>query len=500
MIPASPEESPEARQCRLNQAVADYRPGTGLSLEIAGATTSSREPDDHPGFVYRIRHTRSSDGEVHHYIGETALTLQARLDLHFNTAFSLKAQAAGLRVGGIHHAMATELQADAVHYRSRFAIDALRQTVGPRARKEAEVDEVAKMLSSGEKHYNLAEGGGNRPAHLRFGQPVALSLGAETFLFSSKAALWAALDKANCPALVRVRPDGTRTTTRARSRWLQAEAAGASFAQMLGLESMPPVVRSRARSAKAVGPAPDDVWQRFHPGSKQTPRGDLRDRLESRARELGISDELLSTRTLRVRYSAGVVTVDEAWSLLLEPPAVPASIEIALPGANAESRTLADWGRFIEQSYAGEKAKSFDARSIESRLHNAMKTPATLTNDRKLHALGLIVLPRSRRTNRDVFVVRPPTPRNHVAVEFTNPLTGVPEHFDTTTALCKKYGIDPVVYYTRLKEGWRQAEALYVVKRKPHARARRDIRQAYSVWLLALSKSELEVLSREGYL
>ncbi|MDP9123373.1 MAG: hypothetical protein M3N82_02035 [Pseudomonadota bacterium] len=494
------DESSQAEQLRLNQAVAAYRPGTKLSIEISDAMTSSFESEDHVGFVYCIRHTRSSDGAVYQYIGETALKLQARLDLHFNTAFSRKSQQAGLPAGGIHHAMMTELVADSVNYRSRFTIDVVKLTIGPQARKEAEVEEVAKLTAVSEMHYNLAEGGGNRPAHLRHGQPVALAIGDQVFQFSSKTSLWDALDKAHCPALSRHRRNGITSTTKARSRWLKVEDANGSLAQMIGLESVSPVIDRRLRVAKTTGPAPEDVWQRFHPGSPQTPRGDLRDLLESRAKAAGVRDKLLASRTVRMRYSAGVRNVDEAWQLLLGTAADPNQVEIALPSSSAESRTIPAWGRFIERTYAGQKALPLKGRDIEIRLRNAIKTLATLTNDRKLHALGLIILPRSRRTDRQIFAVKPPTPRNHVAVDFTNPFTGVTEHFNSTTELCKQYDVDPVVYYTRLKAGWRQAEALYVVKRKPSARVRREHREAYGAWLAHLSESETHILRELGYL
>lgn len=493
-------ESPKAQHERLCKAIVAYQPGTALAIEVADAMVTSREPKDHVGYVYRVRHTRSWDREVYEYVGETALRLESRIDLHYNTAFAQKSQKLGLTIGGLHHAITQEYLVDAEHYRSYFTIEAIRTTMGPQARKNAEVEEVAKLKSRTSKHYNLANGGGNRPPHLRHGQPIAVVIGNETFHYHSKTALWAALDDANCPALTKAMRRGATVTTKARSRWLLAEDSKASLAQMLGLESMPPVVRANAKAPQGRGPAPDHVWQRFHPGTQQTPRGDLRDELEDRANAAGIPNELLATRTLHVRYRAGVRTLEEAWKRLLEAVPNPTKIEIALPGKAPESRTLVEWGKFIEQHYTGTKAQILTPNEIQIRLRNALKHPKTLTNDRKLHALGLKLLARSRRMERAVFNAKAPTPRHYVAAEFTNPLTGVTEHFESTAAMCEKYKIDSVVYYTRLKSGWRPAEALYVVKRKPSPRSRKDYRAAYATWLSQLSDTERQALQKYGYL
>jgi hypothetical protein len=493
----------EFTPARLCKAIAAYQPGIELHIEKADAMATSRESDDHCGFVYCVRHTPSwsRNHEVYEYVGETALTLKARFDMHYNTAFSRKSQKLGLTVGGLHHAMMLEYTANHQDYSSYFTIEAIRTTVGPQARKDAEAEEVARLKERSSRHYNLADRGGNRPPHLRYGQPIALVIGEETFHYPSKTSLWAALDDANCPALTKSLSNGTTATTKARSRWLLAEAeAEGSLAQMLGLESLLPVVRIKAQATKGRGPAPNHVWQPFHPGSSQTPRGNLRDALETRAKTAGISDKLLTTRTLYVRYSAGIGTLEEAWKHLLEKPLNPREIEIALPGMAPESRTLAEWGSFIEQQYSGQKVRALTAKKIQINLRNALKRPETLTSDRKLYALGLQLLPPKLRTEREVFNVKGPTPKHYVAVEFMNPLTSVTEHFESTAAMCKKYKSDPVYYYNRLKSGWRQAEALNVVKRKPNLRCRKSYRAAYATWLAQWSDTERQALQKGGYL
>jgi len=493
-------ESLEAKQTRLCQAVEAYRAGTEIVIEEADAMEASLETEDHVGYVYMVRHTPTWDDETYEYVGETALHIQVRLDLHYNAAFCQKTQKAGLTVGGLHHAMMREYQADAENYRSHFTIDLIRTTTGPQARKVAEVEEVSKLKARTTRHYNLADGGGNRPPHLRHGQPVTLVIGAEVFHFSSKTAVWTALDDANCPYHKKLLRRRGPVTVKARSRWLLIEKVGGSNAQMLGLEQLSPVSHAKTTPKRVAGQAPKDIWQRFHPGSPYTPRGDLRNQLELQAKSAGIANELLATRTLRARYSAGISTLQEAWNLLLEAPQNPTQIEIELPGMGPESRTLFEWGKFIEQSYTGPKALTISAHHIQTNLRNALKYPKTLTNDRKLHALGLKVLARSRRAKREIFNTKAPTPRHFVPAEFTNPLTGVTEQFESTAAMCEKYGVNPVVYYSRRKDGWRDAEALYVVKRKPFVRARKDQRAAYEAWIAELSSLEHAALNREGYL
>jgi hypothetical protein len=181
-------------------------------------------------------------------------------------------------------------------------------------------------------------------------------------------------------------------------------------------------------------------------------------------------------------------------------PKVSEEIEITLPEMGTETRTLTGWGHYIEKEYKGQRAKVLTARDIATNLRNALKYPATLNNDRKLHALGLQDLPRSRRKKHEVFNTKGPTPRNHVETQFTNPLTGVNEEFDTTTKLCKKYAVAPATYYTRIKSGWTQAEALYVVIRKPFIRARMAHRNKYATWLASLTPTELQALKNNGYL
>jgi hypothetical protein len=493
-------ESSEGKLTRLRQAIFAFKPGTNLSVVEADAMEISIEADDHIGYVYCVRHSRSWDGEVYEYVGETALTLCARLDMHYNTAFSQKTRRLGLTTGGIHHAMSKEYSADADNYRSHFTIMAIRTTKGPHARKDAEAEEVAKLKTCSIKHYNLAEGGGNRPPHLRSGQPIKLVIGNEIFHFPSKTALWASLDDANCPALTKTLRNGQTVHTKARSRWLQAKASGESLERCLGLESLPPIVRAKVKRTRQRNLPRNLIWQRFQSGSPQMPRGDQRDELENKANAAGIPDKLLKTRILRVRYSAVASTMKEAWKFLLGSPPNPTKIEIELPGRVAESRTLLAWGKFIAESYTGQKPRKLAATEIQTRLRNALKHPETLTNDRKLHALGLKVLARSRRRKSESFNSKGPTPRNHVPAEFTNPLTGIVEKFKSTTAMCDRYKISTVVYYTRLKAGWRQAEALYVVIRKPHRNASKDYRTNYEIWIAQLSETERKALHKHGYL
>lgn len=493
-------ESLEVKQTRLRQTIAAYQTGTEIVVEEADAMKPSYEPDDHIGYVYLVRHTRSWNNEIYEYVGETALRIQVRLDLHYNTAFSQKSQRLGLTIGGLHHAMMLEYQANPEAYRSCFTIVEIRTTVGPQARKDAEVEEVAKLKARTTKHYNLADCGGNRPPHLRYGQPITLAIGQEVFHFPSKTAAWAALDDASCPHLTKTLTNGVNVAVKARSRWLLVEEKGGTDAQMLGLEPLSPISRKTTTVKKGCGPAPTHIWQRFHPGSQQTPRGDLRNELEGRAKAAGIPEDLLATRILRARYSAGISTLQEAWDLLVEAPLKPTQMEIELPSMLPESRTLMGWGKFIEHSYSGPKVEAFSADEIQTNLRNALKHPETLTNDRKLHALGLKVLPRSRRTKREVFNTKAPTRRNLVAAEFKNPFTGLTEHFKSTAEMCAKYGVSSVVYYTRLNSGWKQAEALYVVKRKPSARVRKEYRADYEDWLAGLTTAELLALENEGYL